>query len=379
MSARWQASIGGLVRWHTRVQWSPNGRTWTDLQPVECSVTENAGQQVRWSLSATVRGADGLDTDGSLVRVLVTHTGTGETLQKGLYRVESVSRSLYSDRVQVSGVSLEQALIDGRLTKPTRYRAATARERLAGLIGGVLPGAAVTFDRGTDPDRPLPQQLVDRDRWEAVSGGPDAKSVAKALGAVVYADHEGRFRVSPLSAQSLTSTPTRQLRSGPGGVLLDASRQTDRESVRNVVVVKGASTEQGAKVVGPVVVIDDDRDSRTYARSNPLLGGFGPVPLFYTSPLITTVAQAEKTARSLLAPRLGMRQQIAFEQLYDPSVEAGEVHQLEGGTSLKAVLDSVTFDLIKRTMTGQCRASSSDEAGRVTTLTGSEDIDVPSA
>ncbi len=78
-----------------------------------------------------------------------------------------------------------------------------------------------------------------------------------------------------------------------------------------------------------------------------LYGPFGAVPEFYSSPLITTQAQAETVAAAMLAGTLGKTEQLSWEQVVHPGLAPLDVVavQFADGSSSSYVIDSLTVPL----------------------------------
>ena len=299
VSDRWADSIGSGARWSVMVSWSADGgKTWRDVTPTACSVDESASQQVRWSLKATLRTADaeGLTIFGCRARVYVTmhHTSSWEeTIQLGEFRINEVANTwtagLAGDQtpaVEISGSSWEQQLIDSRLQTP-RVVSGAATDVVGGLIREVLPDAEIVFDAGIDPGANVRESTVERDRWGFIDGSSSQSepSLAKMLGAQVWTDARGVWHVSPPA--SLDGVAVWSIDAGQGGVQLSAVAREDRSTIRNCVVAKGENTsDKNAPVLGPVIVADHNGWSPTNVDRPVSEGGFGTVPIFYTSSLL---------------------------------------------------------------------------------------------
>ena len=374
-SNRWRAALPGVARWARSVEWSLDGRTWSATALHEGTVRQDATSQTRWSLDAVVSGVEvghgAVSPFGVLLRGrigMVHGPDDIEWLPAGLYRTDLTGTVLRDDRVHVTGESFEVALIDDEFPGPRQIDGGSAKARLAQLIRETMPSARVNTDLVDDVVLPS-WATQDDSRWGVIDGRTDSPSIARALGAVVYADRAGTFVAAP--TPSLEDAPVATYDEGEGGLLLTSGEELSREGVYNRVAVTGESTDPDVAPVGPVVVEDTDRLSPTYTGADPLEGGFGPVTYHYSSPLITSQPQAVKTGRSILAPLLGLKQQVTFTGATDPALDAGDVVLARSPSGLRPVLlDSIEINLATMTMTGACRSTRTRYAGSTVSVGG---------
>jgi hypothetical protein len=172
------------------------------------------------------------------------------------------------------------------------------------------PAVTLDVDASLTPDRSVPADInYDEDRLGAVLEIMDA--------------WPARYRTSPegyveVLAPELVTTPTFELSWLKGGTLLEASGDSTRDDAYNVVVARGTAAD-GTQLQG--VAYDETGPARYNGPFNPL-----PVPYFFYSPLLTTQAQCDKAAFSVL-----LRKQRETSQAYDvtivpdPSIELGDV------------------------------------------------------
>lgn len=364
VSARFLAGLTGVPRWLTSVEWTADLVNWSPLTLVEGTVTADVNSQVRWTLDMTVvgvqTGSNGLNPYGCRVRVrqgMVHGPGDVEWGGLGVYRVKTVDDTLVDQRVKVTGLSLEQQVINDRFIVPRTIPAGSARQSTLALLREAIPDAALVWQVD---DQNLPQIIAERDRWPIIDGDRNATSIARALGARCYTDGLGSFIMAPVP--SLEDPPVWTVDSGRGGALLSSGRSLTNDGVFNILVASGASTN-GTPPVGPGIAQDLDPSSPTYVN-----GPFGPCPRFYSSPLLTTKAQCDTAARGMLAPYLGLRQQVTFASVHNPALEVGDVVNVRTRDGLQPViLDQLTYQLVSpKDMTGQTRTTSTRLAGTVT-------------
>lgn len=362
-SPRFKQSLGGAVRFVTSVEYS-NGAEWVPLRLHSGSVTRSYTSTVHWSMQLSVSGAevalDQLQAFNTRVRIrhgIAFGPGDVELLPFGLYVVTGVSESLSDETVDIQGVSYEHFLINATYTRPRTYRSDSAAYVLGSIVGEVLPESRITWAEGVDGSTLLPEIVAERERWGLIDGSSQSQSIANAVGGRVIADAFGNFEVVPVP----TLQDQEVWRLGSGHMLINHTRELNSADVFNSVVVTGASVE--GLTVGPVVVEDNDPLSPTYVRRPITAGGFGRKPFFYESQLLTSLEQCEKTAKALLAQRLGARQQVSFDSLHNPLLEPGDVIVAK---EHRVILDSVTYDLSGAPLQATTRTTATRLMGDVT-------------
>lgn len=377
VSPRWKATVPASPRWVSEVAWSLDGRTWRPTKLHEGTVVDDATSQVRWSLNCTVSGVEVSRADlspfGVLLRPrigMVHGPGDIEWIPLGLYRAAVTGRVTAGSRVALEGDSFEIALMDDEFPAVRQFPRQAASQLLELLVHETMPSARLRF---LVQDETMPAFVTeDESRWNVIDGRTDSPSVARALGARVATDRIGAFAVMPTPSLEDPAVGTVEA----GELLISSSERLTREGVYNRVAVRGESSDPDIPPVGPFIVEDDDPLSPTFARSDPLRGGYGPVTYHYSSPLITNQVQALRTGQSILAPKLGLRQQIDFATRFDPSYDSGDVLLVRGPGGLRpTLLDRLSIDLVGATMDAACRATQTRLAGTLTatdTQTGGE-------
>lgn len=175
---------------------------------------------------------------------------------------------------------------------------------------------------------------VETDPWDGL------RTLCEAHGTQLDFDCYGvptRKVIPDPTLQVPVATYTRDM----NGLMTDLERTLDDEETYSGVTVTGESTSGTAPVRSSVW--DDDPLSPTWR-----LGKFGQVPYFYTSPLITTAAQALKTATAMLPKHTGVLESAEWGQIPNAALQADDVvaatdDQL--GLSGQFSLESVTTDL----------------------------------
>lgn len=193
----------------------------------------------------------------------------------------------------------------------------------------------IAFDAGADSNP-----------WKSV------RDLFADYGYYLYFDGLGTARATAI-LDPATVTPVFDFGSGTTAMVLDGTAKTSLEGVYNGVVVTGEGTDIDPPV--RAVAWDTDPTSPTY-----YLSGFGQVPYFFTSAVLTTLAAAQKAANTLLARLKGRFQQLSFPTIVNPALEPLDVVSVTFySTTSKVVLDSLTIPL-KATdaMSANARATS---------------------
>lgn len=136
-----------------------------------------------------------------------------------------------------------------------------------------------------------------------------------------------------------TVAPVFDFSSGTTSMLLDAVVKGSLESTYNGVIATG----EGTNVSSPVRFEswDEDVNSPTYWR-----GTFGRVPFFYSSPLLTTAAKAQRASQRLLYKVKGRSQGFEFPTIVNPALEPLDVVSVTvNGVTSRIVLDRLTIPL----------------------------------
>lgn len=199
---------------------------------------------------------------------------------------------------------------EDRLTAPTQtLSGALATSEIRRLIQRTYPGVVVTDRTGSTTIAPVLD--IERDVW-----ADGIEKLADSIGAEVFADPLGEFVIRPQPAP--TDNPVWVVASGERGILVGRSDEQSREPVYNGVVARGERTDGTAPV--SAVVWDTDPTSPTYYA-----GTFGRKPRFYSSPLLTTVAQCQTAATALLNRTRGAQATVTLRAIVNPALDSGDV------------------------------------------------------
>lgn len=223
------------------------------------------------------------------------------------------------------------AIRDARFLAPRQILAGrTIGAIVRELVHEVLPSAVVFFDDAYEFATLGRSVVVLESRLKII------QELARAGGKVAHFDNLGRLVFRTPAAAGLMW----EVAAGRGGVLIKASRRLSRTGVRNLVVARG----EGADMTAPVQAIAADMNpkSPTYVH-----GPFGPVPRFYSSPLITSTGQAYATAESMLGSTLGLAHNAKLTAVCNPAVRPWDAARVttDDGSRERHVFDQVTVPL----------------------------------
>ncbi|MER5703473.1 DUF5047 domain-containing protein [Micromonospora sp. NPDC002296] len=246
-----------------------------------------------------------LAANGQRLRVqLGVGLGVGrvEWIQRGWFVIQSSDAD--GDSVSVQAGGLLSLVDEARLVSPYQPTGTL----LSTLRGLVEPALTVVADPAL-VDRAVPSGInYDEDRLSAVGELLDAW----AADASVTAD--GYLHVAPMAT---STTPVLALTDRRGGTVIKATGSSTREGAVNAVVARGTAAD-GTQVQG--VAYDYTGPKALDGPFNPL-----PVPYFYSSPLLTTVAQASSAAQTVLARlKRGTGREFDVEMVPHPGLQDGD-------------------------------------------------------
>jgi hypothetical protein len=143
--------------------------------------------------------------------------------------------------------------------------------------------------------------------------------LASSVNAETLFDNLGDFVIRPTASTGQTVAWT--IDAGARGSMLEAQETLDRSSVRNGVVVRGQGDAEAAAFYSLATYNDPTAATRWG-------GPFGKVALIVDSTTITSQAQADSTAQSLLNLRLGLHRILTLRSLPNPALEPGDTISL---------------------------------------------------
>lgn len=256
--------------------------------------------------------------------------GTTEFVPLGCFGIDSQRESYGVDGVLSLTAPDRFARIQrARFLQPATTNGGAVAEAIR-LAVAAVPVTALNTTTSTATTK---TQVWDRDRDGAIA------ELLKSAAAELFFDRGGLIVARNLPR--LTSAPVWNVGAGESGVLVAADRARDRARTFNVVVCLPENTD-GVAPFAPQIAYDNDVNSPTYVG-----GAFGYVPYFYSSPLLTTAAQALAAAQGILAKVTGLAAQVTLESAVNPALDAGDVISvvLPGGKVERHLVDTVTIPL----------------------------------
>jgi len=359
-------ALTGACRRPYYAEWSTDGgTTWTrcGVQAGSASVTADRTSDVRYTASATLTdvslGRDGINPISTNVRLwqgIQPARSDAVWIPAGRYTVNNPKQTKTGIQVELDGLEDDikaAAFPAARVIGPDTARAVAGQ-----LVAEALPGTIVAWRPGVDPDILVPQIASTTDRWAVLAAGTDeagaGTGIAAALGAECFVDARGvpTYARVPTTAD----TPVWQLARGVGGAVVEPQPQQSADDLYNLWVISN-DTGDGSSMIGPIYVWDADPASLTYAGPDPVADPLAPQRLglpwvrvrtqTYSSPLITSVAQAQDVGKAHLADSLGVRYSLTLTAACNPALEAGDVVGVEvtPGVWENHLIDSLSYTL----------------------------------
>lgn len=224
------------------------------------------------------------------------------------------STSVDGDTVSVEAVGLLALVDEARFTTP--YQASgTFQSTIRSLVE---PALTVAFDAGLPTNRNVPTAslTIDDDRLGAL------EEVLDAWPAEAFVTASGVLSVVPATDPV---TAALALSDGSGGTVVSWAGSASRDGAASLVVARGQDSA-GAQVQGIAYDVDPASPLRYGGPFNPL-----PVPLFFESPLMTTVAQCQAAAATRLRNlRRSADRLLVASTVPHPGLEAGDLVTVDG-------------------------------------------------
>jgi len=267
--------------------------------------------------------------------------GQREFVGLGYFRIDTPEQEEVPDgAVAIAASDRMAGIVDARFLSPRQFASALTRKALVEtLIQEVYPAAVIEWDDTAVRDGAVGRSVITEDDRAGT-----LKDFITSLGKVGYFDHRGIFTIK--TPPDVTGAASWTIDAGHDGVLVEMSRGLTRERVYNAVIATGEAGDTTAPARG--VALNLDPTSPTYYS-----GPFGPVPMFYSSPFLTTNAQALSAATSLLRQQLGLPYQVNLSSIGNPALEPYDVvsvryPKIARSRTLRTethVLDQVTIPL----------------------------------
>lgn len=308
------AVLSRSYRYHLNVQSWRDGQLLADDVPVSAA-TEDSDRSLRVPEKVTFtvprldrgRSWSPVSDDHPLAangQRLVVQVGIGlaggliEWIQRGWYLIQDAA--VDGDTITVTAVGLLALVAEARFVSPFQPTGT-----LASTVRGLVEPALTVEVSSSLTDRAVPSGInFDEDRLAAVL------DLLDAWPADAYVTPAGTLAVVP---DVTSTTPVLTLTNGTGGTIIEATGSSTREGVATVVVARGTASD-GGQVQGVAY------DNTNNGRFNPL-----PVPHFFSSPLLTTVVEAQAAAATILA-RLTRANAVEFavQMVPNPALQLGD-------------------------------------------------------
>lgn len=267
-----------------------------------------------------------------------TISGTDDTVPLGVFGIETCNVTGTRGDLQITLTGMDRSRKVQRARWTSAYSVASGTD-YATAIHDMLTSRASGFSFNFTATTSTTTALVFGD---SSSNDPwaDAQKLAGAIGCELFFDADGVcvLRVVPDPSTAATAWTYAE---GSTATILSVSRSMTRDGVYNHVIAAGEPLNGTAPVRAESY--DDDPASPTY-----YLGDFGDVPYFFTSPLITTTAQAQSAADGLLRKVLGSSETVELDLIPNPAHEATDVIQVTHTATLtnsRYILDRFSIPL----------------------------------
>lgn len=229
--------------------------------------------------------------------------GQVEWFARGRFLIQDSQAN--GDQVDVTAVGMLTLIDEAKLVSP--YQPTSGL--IATLRALVEPALTVLVDAGLVDRTPPAGINYDSDRLGAVLELLDAWAADAAV------DPEGFLSVAP-AVQS--TTPVLSLTDGVGGTVIRAAGGSTRADAANVIVARGTASD-GSQVQGTALITTGP--TRNGGPFNPL-----PVPFFFSSPLLTSVAECNAAAATIAArKRREASAAYRVEMVPHPGLQTGDV------------------------------------------------------
>lgn len=290
----------------------------TEVPILAGDVVHDATANVRATLDLTTDGtqiwprkaSDALAPYGNEIfveRGIEYCTGKREWVSQGYFRINTVEQETAPDGpIQVTGSDRMAGIVDAKMTAPRQFATGTTLGMImTNLITEVYPSATIEWDDSSNLSTIGRSLVVEEDRFAFL------RDLVQAAGKIFYWDHRGILVVKTAPDPS---NPVFAVDQGRGGVLVTMARSLSRDGVYNAVVASGDAGD--TRPPARAVAFDGNSQSPTYFH-----GRFGKVPRYYSSPFLTTNAQALSAATAILRQSLGLPYNVNFSAVPNPALE----------------------------------------------------------
>ena len=321
------------------------------VQLLEGSVEVSGNSQMRRKLSATIRAdldspeCDVFRTEIRAEYGIVRHSGEIIWTPQGVFVVDDAQEA-GPKMIKITGKDRWLRVQNARFLQPM-----TTSGRHLNAMVTMLKGAdaRINVSNLSKSTATHNTSVWERDRDKAIS------EMAKSIGADVYFDKNGVAVIKDQVDVGIGASNW-EVGGGDGGVLLDARRQRKQGNTYNAMVVEGENAEGKASVRAIRYV--NDPNSPLYFG-----GSFAQRPKFFRSSMITTQAQANEAASSMLQKAIGIAKILDVSAIPHPGLDAGDIINTEvsAGVWERHVVDAFTLPLGPGEISISTRTPSDDE------------------
>ena len=261
-----------------------------------------------------------------------------EIVPLGVFIIDADVEEAEDGTLTVSGSDRSQRISRARLTDPVNVPQGTViGDAIADILLSAWPDCPIGATLAT-VDKALGGRITfldgaDSDAWK------NARRLAAAAGLDLYMDGDGVAQVRDTPDPESTPVCATYF-GGDSAIVLGRTRRAMLSQLYNGVVVWAEGSNVGVPKRGEAW--DDDPSSPTYCD-----GPMGRVPMFYTSPLLTSQSDVDSAAETTLARVKRPVQQVVFTMVPNPAHEAFDVVEIEDsdGTLRRYMLDVVSCPL----------------------------------
>lgn len=296
-------------------------------------------------------GFDAITPFGNEVRVyrgVRFDDGTEEYVPLGVFVMTDVRITDNNNGVMIEITGEDRSLLVSRAKYTQAYK----------MVPGTLEASltALLQDRYPDIETNFPvtnvtiQQIIlginsDNNPWR------DAVDIAALVGYDLYFDVDGIATMKQFPSLD-GSAVVASYQEGENTLITSIDRTMSTKETYNGIIY----TVQGSQITTPIRVEawDEDSTSPTYRY-----GVFGQAPIFINSNVIATSTEATQAAIYLLNKYIGAQEQITWNSIVDPSLDANDVvyiHSIGAKVDRLVIIDSLTMPLSpKDSLSAQAR------------------------
>jgi hypothetical protein len=297
-------------------------------------------------------GTDLANTPPPLSReIMAPSSGAYEIVPLGVFRINSVSIDEQADgqiTISVDGSDISSNIAKNAWTSPVTvwkskytvpvsasattpeqtYIATGVHEAIKLLIndrwgnGRKSVFGEPRFEFGGVANKPLTKPVIMGSMTISTTGSnspwTDITGLAASIGAELFVDADGSFRLQPIPDPN-TISPVWDFFDGEGGLLITANRKLNDSKAVNYVIATGENT--GTKTPVKAVAYDGDPASPTYYK-----GEFGRVVGRESGrKKLTTQAEVQNAADTYLNWFVGGEEATTMEGVVNPALDTGDV------------------------------------------------------